>query len=171
MEVCLCVWGQLLHEDISVCVCWGGGRSSFMEVRLWQMFFLGGGQFHRGTAAADVGGWVDGWGQQLYGGVLPLSPAPCRFRPLPCAPSTALCHLPLSPPPCPLCPTQVGVRVEAEDIRTGLRYHCCSAYLTFVAMVNKQAIVGDQVCVQGGRGGEVCPRGGGVHLSPPQPSM
>lgn len=30
--------------------------------------------------------------------------------------------------------TQVGVRVEAEDMRTGLRYHCCSAYLSFVSL-------------------------------------
>jgi acyl-CoA hydrolase len=29
---------------------------------------------------------------------------------------------------------QVGVRVEAEDMRTGIRHHCCSAYLTFVAV-------------------------------------
>ncbi|KAJ9508666.1 hypothetical protein QJQ45_027960, partial [Haematococcus lacustris] len=29
---------------------------------------------------------------------------------------------------------EVGVRVEAEDMRTGQRHHCCSAYLTFVAL-------------------------------------
>jgi acyl-CoA hydrolase len=29
---------------------------------------------------------------------------------------------------------EVGVRVEAEDSRTGQRTHCCSAYLTFVAL-------------------------------------
>jgi acyl-CoA hydrolase len=29
---------------------------------------------------------------------------------------------------------EVGVRVEAEDPDTGSREHCCSAYLTFVAM-------------------------------------
>ncbi|MCB9763442.1 MAG: acyl-CoA thioesterase [Alphaproteobacteria bacterium] len=29
---------------------------------------------------------------------------------------------------------EVGVRVEAEDPRSGERIHCCSAYLTFVAL-------------------------------------
>lgn len=29
---------------------------------------------------------------------------------------------------------EVGVRIEAEDPRTGARSHCCSAYLTFVAL-------------------------------------
>lgn len=29
---------------------------------------------------------------------------------------------------------EVGVRVEAEDMRTGIRCHCCSAYLTFVSL-------------------------------------
>jgi len=29
---------------------------------------------------------------------------------------------------------QVGVRVEEEDMRSGARTHCCSAYLTFVAV-------------------------------------
>lgn len=29
---------------------------------------------------------------------------------------------------------EVGVKVEAEDTRSGLRTHCCSAYLTFVAL-------------------------------------
>jgi acyl-CoA hydrolase len=29
---------------------------------------------------------------------------------------------------------EVGVRVEEEDARTGARHHCCSAYLTFVAL-------------------------------------
>jgi acyl-CoA hydrolase len=29
---------------------------------------------------------------------------------------------------------EVGVRVEAEDPSTGQRTHCCSAYLTFVAL-------------------------------------
>ena len=29
---------------------------------------------------------------------------------------------------------EIGVRVEAEDPHTGLRSHCCSAYLTFVAL-------------------------------------
>ena len=32
---------------------------------------------------------------------------------------------------------QVGVRVEEEDSRTGARHHCCSAYLTFVALSKK----------------------------------
>lgn len=30
--------------------------------------------------------------------------------------------------------TQVGVRVEEEELQTGARHHCCSAYLTFVAI-------------------------------------
>lgn len=30
---------------------------------------------------------------------------------------------------------QVGVRVEEEDMRTGARHHCCSAYLTFVSVL------------------------------------
>jgi acyl-CoA hydrolase len=30
---------------------------------------------------------------------------------------------------------QVGVRVEEEDVRTGARQHCCSAYLTFVSVL------------------------------------
>lgn len=29
---------------------------------------------------------------------------------------------------------QVGVRVEEEDMLTGARHHCCSAYLTFVSV-------------------------------------
>lgn len=29
---------------------------------------------------------------------------------------------------------EVGVRVEAENMRTGARRHCCSAYLTFVSL-------------------------------------
>jgi len=29
---------------------------------------------------------------------------------------------------------QVGVRVEEENMGTGARAHCCSAYLTFVAV-------------------------------------
>jgi acyl-CoA hydrolase len=29
---------------------------------------------------------------------------------------------------------EVGVRVETEDPLTGVREHCCSAYLTFVAI-------------------------------------
>ncbi|MCK6525163.1 acyl-CoA thioesterase [Myxococcota bacterium] len=29
---------------------------------------------------------------------------------------------------------EIGVRIEAEDPRTGARSHCCSAYLTFVAL-------------------------------------
>ena len=29
---------------------------------------------------------------------------------------------------------QVGVRVEEENMSTGARAHCCSAYLTFVAV-------------------------------------
>jgi len=33
---------------------------------------------------------------------------------------------------------EVGVRVEEEDIRTGERHHCCSAYLTFVSVWAKQ---------------------------------
>ena len=30
---------------------------------------------------------------------------------------------------------QVGVRVEEEDVKTGARHHCCSAYLTFVSVL------------------------------------
>ena len=30
---------------------------------------------------------------------------------------------------------QVGVRVEEEDMLTGARHHCCSAYLTFVSVM------------------------------------
>ena len=30
---------------------------------------------------------------------------------------------------------QVGVRVEEEDVKTGSRHHCCSAYLTFVSVL------------------------------------
>lgn len=33
-----------------------------------------------------------------------------------------------------LMPLQVGVRVEEEDVQTGARHHCCSAYLTFVSV-------------------------------------
>lgn len=29
---------------------------------------------------------------------------------------------------------EVGVRIDAEDTQTGERLHCCSAYLTFVAL-------------------------------------
>lgn len=29
---------------------------------------------------------------------------------------------------------EIGVRVTAEDMRTGTRVHCCSAYATFVAL-------------------------------------
>lgn len=29
---------------------------------------------------------------------------------------------------------EVGVRIDAEDTATGTRLHCCSAYLTFVAL-------------------------------------
>jgi acyl-CoA hydrolase len=29
----------------------------------------------------------------------------------------------------------VGVRVEEEDMCTGVRHHCCSAYLTFVSVL------------------------------------
>ncbi|GMH39377.1 hypothetical protein BSKO_07275 [Bryopsis sp. KO-2023] len=32
---------------------------------------------------------------------------------------------------------EVGVRVEAEDMKTGVREHCCSAYLTFVSLKAK----------------------------------
>eukprot|EP00798_Chlamydomonas_sp_ICE-L_P024461 gene24461-10061_t len=32
---------------------------------------------------------------------------------------------------------ELGVRVEAEDMRTGIRHHCCSAYLTFVSVAAK----------------------------------
>jgi acyl-CoA hydrolase len=32
---------------------------------------------------------------------------------------------------------EVGVRVEAENMRTGARRHCCSAYLTFVSLKGK----------------------------------
>ena len=34
-----------------------------------------------------------------------------------------------------LCWRQVGVRVEEEDVKTGARHHCCSAYLTFVSVL------------------------------------
>jgi acyl-CoA thioesterase 11 len=33
---------------------------------------------------------------------------------------------------------EVGVRVEAEEMATGLRRHCCSAYLTFVSLKAKR---------------------------------
>eukprot|EP00879_Flechtneria_rotunda_P009322 GHRR01009759.1.p1 GENE.GHRR01009759.1~~GHRR01009759.1.p1 ORF type:complete len:303 (+),score=139.31 GHRR01009759.1:711-1619(+) len=33
---------------------------------------------------------------------------------------------------------EVGVRVEAEDMKTGDRRHCCSAYLTFVALNSRK---------------------------------
>ena len=36
-----------------------------------------------------------------------------------------------------LCSSEVGVRVEAEDMRTGVRTHCCSANLMFVALPNE----------------------------------
>lgn len=39
---------------------------------------------------------------------------------------------------CTYC--QVGVRVEAEDMRSGQRWHCCSAYLTFVALNSKSKV-------------------------------
>ncbi len=29
---------------------------------------------------------------------------------------------------------EVGVRIEAQDMRTGERVHCCSAYVTFVGL-------------------------------------
>ena len=29
---------------------------------------------------------------------------------------------------------EIGVRIEAEDTTTGVREHCCTAYLTFVAL-------------------------------------
>ncbi|KNC70258.1 hypothetical protein SARC_17220, partial [Sphaeroforma arctica JP610] len=29
---------------------------------------------------------------------------------------------------------EVGVRVEAENLETGVRRYCCSAYLTFVSI-------------------------------------
>lgn len=29
---------------------------------------------------------------------------------------------------------EVGVRVEVEDPKSGVREHCCSAYLTFVSL-------------------------------------
>lgn len=32
---------------------------------------------------------------------------------------------------------QVGVRVEEEDMRTGRRTHCVSAYLTFVSVAGR----------------------------------
>uniref|UniRef100_A0A7S3R6G0 HotDog ACOT-type domain-containing protein n=3 Tax=Dunaliella tertiolecta TaxID=3047 RepID=A0A7S3R6G0_DUNTE len=32
---------------------------------------------------------------------------------------------------------EVGVRVESEDMKTGARYHCCSAYLTFVVLADR----------------------------------
>jgi acyl-CoA thioesterase 11 len=32
---------------------------------------------------------------------------------------------------------EVGVRVEAEDMATGARRHCCSAYLSFVSLTAK----------------------------------
>ena len=35
---------------------------------------------------------------------------------------------------------EVGVRVEAEDMRTGVRHHCCTAYLTFVALADRSPV-------------------------------
>jgi acyl-CoA hydrolase len=43
---------------------------------------------------------------------------------------------------------QVGVRVEEEDMRTGARTHCCSAYLTFVAVAARTAGVSEQRVLQ-----------------------
>lgn len=40
------------------------------------------------------------------------------------------------------CGEQVGVRVEEEVARTGERFHCCSAYLTFVAVLAKPSARG-----------------------------
>lgn len=34
-----------------------------------------------------------------------------------------------------MCTVKVGVRVEEEDMLTGVRHHCCSAYLTFVSVL------------------------------------
>ncbi|KAK9817590.1 hypothetical protein WJX74_006701 [Apatococcus lobatus] len=34
---------------------------------------------------------------------------------------------------------EVGVRVEEEDVQTGARHHCCSAYLTFVSVQARDA--------------------------------
>jgi len=48
---------------------------------------------------------------------------------------------------------EVGVRVEAEDPRTGERAHCCSAYLTFVSMRARD---------RGGGGGGLVGGGGGT---------
>lgn len=35
---------------------------------------------------------------------------------------------------------EVGVHVEAEDMRTGVRHHCCTAYLTFVALADRSRV-------------------------------
>lgn len=43
---------------------------------------------------------------------------------------------------------QVGVRVEEEDARTGARHHCCSAYLTFVALARKDPAGGPSAKVE-----------------------
>ena len=52
---------------------------------------------------------------------------------------------------------EVGVRVEAEDMRTGLRHHCCSAYLTFVSLRSRG---------RGGGGGGGGGAGGGAVEAP-----
>ncbi|KAL4451765.1 hypothetical protein ABPG75_007427 [Micractinium tetrahymenae] len=43
---------------------------------------------------------------------------------------------------------EVGVRVEEEDARTGARHHCCSAYLTFVALARKDPAGGPSAKVE-----------------------
>lgn len=43
---------------------------------------------------------------------------------------------------------EVGVKVEAEDMRTGKRRYCCHAYLTFVALKNAEALQIPPVLVQ-----------------------
>lgn len=35
---------------------------------------------------------------------------------------------------------QVGVRVEEEELSTGARHHCCSAYLTFVSVAARSGV-------------------------------
>jgi len=79
-------------------------------------------------------------------------PCPCPLpSPQPPLPPACIPHdLPFARPPahicrpaCSLAPApQVGVRVEEEDSRTGARHHCCSAYLTFVALAKKDPLGG-----------------------------
>lgn len=54
------------------------------------------------------------------------------------------------------------MRVEAEDIRTGLRHHCCSAYLTFVAVFPSMLASRAQGAAEVGWGGHGGSLGGSV---------